>query len=210
MDNNKFDSIIFDLDGTLWDATEAISKTWSEILESYPEIDKVVTVDELKGLMGLRLEEIGEKLFPTLNKEMQKKLMLKCCDYEIVYINKNGANLYPDVIETIKYLAENYKLFIVSNCQDGYIESFLNTTNTSKFFKDFECPGRTGLSKGENIKLIIERNNLKSPIYVGDTQGDYDSSKYAEIPFIYAEYGFGKVPDYIYKLSSFSELRKLF
>ncbi|MEW8993698.1 HAD family hydrolase [Clostridium sp.] len=75
-----------------------------------------------------------------------------------------------------------------------------------KYFIDFEHPGRTGLTKGENIKLIINRNNLKNPMYVGDTQGDRNAARTAGIPFVYAAYGFGKVEDYDYKIDKFPEL----
>lgn len=38
---------------------------------------------------------------------------------------------------------------------------FFKAHKLDKYFIDYECPGRTGLPKGENIKLIVERNNLK-------------------------------------------------
>ena len=47
--------------------------------------------------------------------------------------------------------------------------------------------------KGENIRLIMERNQLERAVYIGDTQGDLDASHAAGIPFIYAAYGFGSV-----------------
>ena len=69
-------------------------------------------------------------------------------------------------------------------------------------FEDFECAGNTGKPKGENNKLVIERNNLKSPVYVGDTQGDLQSAIDANIPFVFAEYGFGNVDRYDYKIEN--------
>ena len=39
----------------------------------------------------------------------------------------------------------------------------------------------------------MERNGLSEAVYVGDTQGDANSCKEAEIPMIYAAYGFGEV-----------------
>ena len=62
----------------------------------------------------------------------------------------------------------------------------------------------------KNNKIIIERNNLKNPIYVGDTQGDKQSAIDAGIPFVYAEYGFGSVNGYDYKIEKFEDLVKLF
>ncbi len=90
---------------------------------------------------------------------------------------EHGATLYDKLEDTLKVLSKKYKLFIVSNCQDGYIETFMKFYNLDKYFVDFECPGRTNLSKAENIKIVIERNNLKHPVYVGDTQMDCDAAK---------------------------------
>ena len=50
----------------------------------------------------------------------------------------------------------------------------------------------TGKNKGENLKLLMEKENLKNCIYVGDTRMDEVACRYAGIPFIWAAYGFGK------------------
>ena len=74
---------------------------------------------------------------------------------------------------------------------------------------DFECFGHTGFSKGKNISLIIERNGIKKPVYLGDTQGDYEACKEAGVPFIFASYGFGKPEGYAASISSFPELESV-
>ena len=124
---------------------------------------------------------------------MKMKIMNERYKLEYEYLSEHGATLYNKLEDTLERLSKKYKLFIVSNCQDGYIESFFKSHKLEKYFIDYECPGRTGLAKAENIKLIVERNNLKNPVYVGDTQGDAKAAKDANIPFIYANYGFGDV-----------------
>lgn len=205
----NIDSIIFDLDGTLWDSTEEVAKTWTSIVAKYNLKRKEVSVDDLKPCMGKLLDEIAEMLFPEIEPEMQMKIINECCKYENEYLRKHGAKLYAKLEETLEKLSENYKLFIVSNCGDGYIESFFESHKLNKYFIDYECPGRTGMSKGKNIKLVIERNNLKKPIYVGDTQGDANAAKFANVPFIFAKYGFGQVKEYNYSIKSFDELLKI-
>ena len=205
----KFDSIIFDLDGTLWDSTVEVAKTWSTIIAKYNLSRKEVTVEDLKPCMGKLLDEIARILLPDLDEEMQMKIINECCKYENEYLRDYGATLYDKLEETLEKLAKDYKLFIVSNCQDGYIESFFNSHGLEKYFIDYECPGRTGLPKAENIKLVVERNNLKNPVYVGDTQGDANAAKAANVPFIYAKYGFGDVEEFEDKIESFEELLKI-
>ncbi|GAA0462423.1 HAD-IA family hydrolase [Alkalibacillus silvisoli] len=154
--------------------------------------------------------KLGEKLFPNLNEEVQKQVLKECCEQENVYLEQQGGHLYKNVVNVIEKLSQRYKLYIVSNCQDGYIEAFYKYHGLEEYFLDYENPGRTGLSKGENIKLMIERNNLLDAIYVGDTNGDLKAARYAGIPFVYAKYGFGEVSEYDYVIEDFAELLNIF
>lgn len=205
------DSIIFDLDGTLWDSRKEVCIAWNEVLKDFDIERKEITIEDMTSTMGMLLVDIGKKLFPDLDDEIMHKIINACCHKENEYLSKNGAKLFDNLELVLEKLSKKYKLFIVSNCNDGYIESFFAAHKLEKYFTDTECPGRTGLNKAENNKLIIKRNNLKSPIYVGDTQGDYNSAKEAGIPFVYAKYGFGKgVKGYDYEIDNIEELLELF
>lgn len=192
-----YDSIIFDLDGTLWDSTKEVAIAWNEVKRKYPEVKDEITADKLKGLFGQLLDDIAVQLFKSVPPEKAISIIKECCDYENEYLAKHGADLYQGMEETIKELYKNYKLFIVSNCQEGYIQCFFKVyPHLEKYFIDYEYPGRSGKVKADNIKLVIERNNLKNPVYVGDTLGDAKAAKMAGVPFIYARYGFGQVEEY--------------
>ncbi|UQZ32185.1 HAD family hydrolase [Paenibacillus sp. PK3_47] len=204
------DSIIFDLDGTLWDSTEVVVVAWKDVLSGYPGISNEISKEALQGIMGLQVDEVGRQLFPELEEEMQQKIMDDCCKMECQYLAEQGGGLYEELEEVLQVLSQKYKLFIVSNCQAGYIEAFYEYHKLGKYFTDFENPGRTGLSKGENIKLIMERNYLRSPVYVGDTEGDQKAAAFAGIPFVYASYGFGEVSGADYTIRRLSELLELF
>ncbi len=193
-----YDSIIFDLDGTLWDSTENVASAFRELLDNkYPEVTDEVTADKLKSLFGQLLDDIAVQLFKSVPADKAIAIMDECCEYECEYLEKHGATLFDGIEETIKKLHKNYKLYIVSNCQEGYIQCFFNVfPELEKYFLDFEYPGRTNLPKADNIKLVVERNKLKNPVYVGDTAGDAKAAKEASVPFIYARYGFGQVEEY--------------
>ncbi|MGM0846087.1 MAG: HAD family hydrolase [Bacillota bacterium] len=204
------DSIIFDLDGTLWDSMDTVLTAWNSITKVHPKVEREFTREEFSFTMGLQIQEIGQQLFPSLSVAEQKTLLKECCDLESKQLGNQGGELYENIENVLEVLSNKYKLFIVSNCQDGYIEAFYKYHKLEKYFIDYENPGRTGLSKGENIRLIIERNNLSSPVYVGDTEGDMEAAKYAGIPFVYAKYGFGKAQEYDYFIEKFEELMDLF
>ncbi|WP_113930908.1 HAD family hydrolase [Bacillus sp. P14.5] len=204
------DSIIFDLDGTLWDSMDTVLTAWNSITKEHPQVEREFNREEFSFTMGLQIEEIGERLFPALSAVERKTLLKECCDLESEYLGNQGGDLYENIEKVLEVLSNKYKLFIVSNCQDGYIEAFYKYHGLEKFFVDYENPGRTGLSKGENIKLIMERNNLSSPVYVGDTEGDLQGAKYAGIPFVYAHYGFGEAKEYDFSIEKFEDLIELF
>lgn len=207
MDN--IDSIIFDLDGTLWNALDSTIETLKEIKKRHKEITKEITKDDIMSCMGLTFEETAEKYYGYLSKNEREKYTKEAIEENSLYLKKHGAKLYKGLQEVIKTLSQNYSLYIVSNCIESYLDAFFATSNLKEYFKDYETNGRTGLSKGENIKLLVKRNKLKRAIYVGDTKKDQEAAIEANIPFIFASYGFGNVTTYDYKIESLSDLLKM-
>ena len=191
----KTDGIIFDLDGTLWNSIQPVTESWNQVIEKKKGKDFCITEDDMHNSMGMRMEDIARKLFPALPDEERLALLRECCEFENGYVAEKGGILFDGLEETLAALQEKAPLFIVSNCQSGYIEAFFKARGLGRYFKDHEDPGRTGLDKAGNIRLVAERNGLRFPVYVGDTQGDCDSSKKAGVPFIFAEYGFGEVKE---------------
>lgn len=190
---SKIKNIIFDLDGTLWDSREQIIEAWKNVIS-----DLNINAKDLDNLMGKTNAEYIKFLFPNFNDKEAQKLMEKCEMEEVKYLTQFGAKLYDNIIPIIKDLSKSYKLFIVSNCQKGYIESFLEHYNLTRFFLDIECNGNNNKPKEENIKLLMNRNNLNSnqTCYIGDTQNDYKASLDNNIEFIWCRYGFGEFSNY--------------
>lgn len=188
----KIDSIIFDLDGTLWNSTKTVADAWNEVFEQLG-IQKQLSADEILRVMGLQWPQIAEIYFSEYDKDIQKEIKNRIDKNELVHIKKHGATPMPGMLSTIHSLKEKYRLFIVSNCQEGYVDAFLDLFDLWDDFEGFICAETTGLSKGENNKMLIEKYNLEAPVYVGDTSGDLEAARVSQIPFIYAKYGFGRI-----------------
>jgi len=201
--------IIFDLDGTLWDSSRQVVDAWKNVINECEDINYNITVQNMHGLMGKTIEEIAKIIFNNVSEQRGLEVIKKCCIEEQFYIEKHGGILYPKLEETLKVLSEKYNLFIVSNCQEGYIESFLKYHKLNEYFSDYENHGRTNLSKGENIKSVIERNKLDKAVYIGDTLGDFQAAKLAGIPFVHAKYGFGNIEEKNHFINEISELPHL-
>lgn len=202
----KLEAIIFDLDGTLWSTIDSCVKVLAEVKSRHPEVTREITKEEVEKSMGKPFDEIVKNYYGYIEYEKAVEIAEEAFSSNVKNLLINGGTLYPDLENTIKELSKKYKLFIVSNCVEGYIESFLKTSNLSSYFLDYECNGKTKLSKGDNIKLIMNRNNIKTALYVGDTMGDKEAARCAEVPFVYASYGFGEVNGYDYKIDSISDL----
>lgn len=206
----SYKNLIFDLDGTLWDSRATIIKIWNDVLGRHQLIQQELKPEDMNQYMGLLAHDILKDIIPGISDLQIRELLSEVVAEENKVLGIQGGILYPNVEETLKSLANTHNLFIVSNCQDGYIESFLEYYQFNTLFTDFESHGRTQKPKAENIQLLMERNSLsiQDSVYVGDTQTDYDSAISNSLPFIFCEYGFGKLSSpHETQISIFSDLK---
>lgn len=199
-------AVIFDLDGTLWDSSESVVAAWNTIFSLCPDISRRITVADMHTYMGKTIDKIAPLALPDVPEPRRSEVLWQGVWYEQEYIAQHGAKLYPHLRETLEHLRRDYTLIIVSNCQDGYIQCFFKFSGMQELFADFESAGATGLSKGENIRLVIQRNDIASAVYVGDTQGDLDAADLVGVPFIRAAYGFGQMNRAVPEIGEFAEL----
>ncbi|MBR3341206.1 MAG: HAD family hydrolase [Clostridiales bacterium] len=208
--------IIFDMDGTVWDSSENVARSWTVKVHEAGYTDKTVTREDIQSVMGKPMDVIADTLFTYTEKGPERdSLRYSCENYENEYLRQNGGILYDGVLETWAELKKSgYHIYIVSNCQAGYIESFLSFYNIAygtpeDLVEDIECYGNNLLQKDENIKLLAERNGLTAACYVGDIQSDYDATFKAGFPFIHAKYGFGTINTEVPYINAFSDLIKV-
>ena len=205
----KFDGIIFDLDGTLWDSCRSVAESWHLTLTRRFGIKEAPSLSEIQSIMGMTASEIARALFTGIGED-PAYIFEVCGKEECDYLSTHGGIVYPGVEEMLQALSRRHPLFLVSNCQNGYIESFFRFTGFQQYFTDYECEGRSQKPKAENIRDIITRlpqvdlvltegykkgRQLAAPVYIGDTKMDEASAKLAGCPFIHAAYGFGSAKE---------------
>ncbi len=204
----KYDGVIFDLDGTLWDSCSGVAESWNRSLEKHFGQAGQFTPEDVRGIMGLTFREIAETLFIQYGRKAEDVCAM-CLKDEPDYLAKGGAQVYDGVGDMLRRMSKETGLFIVSNCQSGYIESFLSFSGLGEYISDIACEGDTGLSKAENIRLICRRNDIHRPVYVGDTVFDQRSAAEAGSAFIHAAYGFGRAEPPAVSIGAPAELPEL-
>ncbi len=204
------DGVIFDLDGTLWDSSAACAKGWNQAIAQLGVADRVITNRDVQGIMGLPMNEIFAKVFPEAREAQRSLIADACYAQEIAVLKSEGGALYPGVATGLKQLAKRHPLFIVSNCLEDYLETFFAVSGLKSLFRDTECYGATGRPKGDNIALLVRRNQLASPVYIGDTAGDQKAARQAGVPFFYVSYGFGEPDSACPRFTDFDQLASFF
>lgn len=208
LNNMKFDSFLFDMDGTLWDAVDSYARIWNlTIAQLCPQV-RDVDYSRLSSMMGKPLEEIFDVI---VGKACPYDKFLKALlENEAEVMPVQGGAVYPGVKEVLATLSAEAKLFMVSNCTPDGLPNFLRFTGFGPYFTDCVSYGETGLEKDRNIALMVERHNLKAPIYIGDTAGDMHAAHAAGVPFAWATWGFGRgVQGQEYTLDNISDLLEI-
>ena len=205
-----YESLIFDIDGTLWDSRALVAEGYNIQLRQEGLDHLCVDAERLKALFGKVMTEIADNLFVSIPVPERYALMERCMDTENRYLYKNPCDIgYPGVRETLERLSKQYRLFIVSNSQRGYPELCMEKLGIAPYIQDHLCFGDTGTSKGKTIRTLMEQYKIESCAYIGDTQGDYEATVEAGIPFLWAAYGFGTPDGYATKIHSIGELLTL-
>ena len=204
------ESLIFDIDGTLWDSRALVAEGYNIQLEKEGLQHLFVNADTLKPLFGKVMTEIADAILSSIDVSERYALMERCMATENEYLFQNPCNIgYPGVKETLEKLAKRYRLFIVSNSQCGYPELCIDKLGLTPYIEGHMCFGDTGTSKGQTILTLMKKHNIASAVYIGDTQGDCDACKEAGLPFIFCTYGLGYTEDYDAKIDSIAELTAL-
>ena len=205
----KPDSLIFDMDGTLWDAADTYTESWNLVYRELG-IDITLTRAELSKMVGMDAKKVTDARLPGFSPERQREIYAIVNEKRRQLLPINGGILYDGVVEGLKLLSTKYKLFILSNCAAGIIRVFIDWAGIDDYITDEIATGINLMPKHHNIRLLTDRHQLTNPVYIGDTLGDGEESRKAGIPFVLVTYGFGDTDDYDLKFGDFKLLADYF
>jgi len=185
----KYEALIFDLDGTLWNVNKCCTDAWNMVLGDLG-YERRITLEEMNSVTGMPMDEIMKALLPGINHD-HNELYAKFNSKEEELIGKQGTLLYTGMQEGIAKLSDHFRIFIVSNCQGWYLNKFLDYSGIRDRFSGWDCYGDSGIEKHRMIPGIMEKHGIKEAVYIGDTLHDRDSALLCCIDFIHMTYGFG-------------------
>jgi phosphoglycolate phosphatase len=205
----KPDSLIFDMDGTLWDAVDTYAESWNQVFKEL-SIDKTITRGQLSEMVGWEGKKVIRVIMPDFDDEKRQEIYTLVNEKRRTLLPQSGGILYDGVKEGLQQLAEKYPLFILSNCAKGIIRLFIDWAGLDDHITDELAYGINFMPKEHNIKLLMEKHQLKAPVYIGDSAGDGEESRKAGVPFVFVSYGFGNTNDYDVKFDDFKSLTSYF
>lgn len=203
------DSLIFDMDGTLWDAVDTYTNSWNIIFERIG-LEKRIAREQLEGMIGWEGKKVLQVLLGEFEEDRRNEIYAMVNDLRKELIPQVGGRMYEGVIEGLEKLATKYQLFIVSNCAVGVIRLFIDWAGIDEYIVDEIAYGTNKMPKNHNIKLLVDKYGLKTPIYIGDTDGDAEQSRLAGMPFVFFTYGFGETENYDLKFDDFTSFTEYF
>ena len=191
--NRKFDLILFDLDGTVFDTAKTL-------------LDSITGTVKLAGLRDLTEEELSTFIgppvvtslkgyYPELSDEEIDELTTKYRDY---YINREmlKANLFPGMLEVLQTLKANgYKVALATYKLMKCVIPLFEKKDVAKYFDTLRgSTAETGMSKTEIMKWAID--DCKITDYdricmIGDTEHDLRGAINLNVHFIGVNYGAG-------------------
>jgi phosphoglycolate phosphatase len=198
------DAVIFDIDGTLWDASKTSAAGWNSGLAKLG-IARRVSPARIRSVTGNNYERCVDMLLPGL-KASYPDLIRTLNDCETAAIKSRGGEFFRGAVTAVRELSENFRVFLVSNCQEWYLDLFLGFSGLRAVLAGFDCYGISGLPKSAMLRRIKREHRLNNPVYVGDTAGDQAAAKMADIEFIHVSWGFGEPEGDAKTVDSFAEL----
>ena len=92
-------AILFDLDGTLWDACEAMVDPWNRTLqEQFPHLQRRVTLADIRAMQGKNLAGCAATTFPELPPNEGEAVVAAACAAEVPVLAQTGVGCMRDCL----------------------------------------------------------------------------------------------------------------
>ncbi|MDY0393966.1 HAD hydrolase-like protein [Virgibacillus halophilus] len=175
-------SLIFDMDGTLFQTDKILELSLDDTfnhLRSLSLWDTDTPIDKYREIMGVPLPKVWEALLPNHSNEVKKQTDSYFLERLIDNISSGKGALYPNVKEVFSYLKENnYSIYIASNGLVEYLQAIVSYYDLDNWVTEtFSIQQIQTLDKGDLVKTILKKYDIRNAAVVGDRLSDINAAK---------------------------------
>lgn len=217
---HRYNTIIFDLDGTLLNTIEDITDAVNYSLINNGIIGQNVSINEVKYFVGSGVDnlikrlmvskKLGDKYFDSLKK-----------DYLVQYVlvQKDKTRPYDGIIDLLTDLNNSgIKIAVISNKPQDDVERIINY-----YFKEVKFDAIVGATPNIPIKpnpqvvyntINLLQADIKKTLYIGDSDVDMKTAKNSNLDSIGVLWGFRTKEELekenaMYIVSTTDEIKKI-
>jgi phosphoglycolate phosphatase-like HAD superfamily hydrolase len=129
--------------------------------------------------MGVPLPKVWEALLPNHSNEVRQQTDVYFLERLVENITSGKGALYPNVKEVFGYLKEhNCSIYIASNGLVEYLKAIVSYYNLDNWVTEtFSIEQIQTLDKGDLVKTIIKKYDIKKGVVIGDRLSDINAAK---------------------------------
>ena len=188
----KYKYILFDLDGTITESKEGITKSVQYALKKFDII--VESLDLLEKFIGPPLKYSFSEYYG-----FDENKSLEAVQYYREYFEKKGImenKVYDHIEDLLKQLKElKLKLIIATSKPTKFSNIILNNFNLTPYFDVIVGSNMNGTrcTKGEVIKHVVEKYKIdpNEAVMIGDRKYDMIGARQNNMDSIGVTYGYG-------------------
>ncbi|PFD44717.1 nucleosidase [Bacillus cereus] len=175
-------ALIFDMDGTLFQTDKILELSLDDTfnhLRSLQLWDAETPIDKYREIMGVPLPKVWKALLPDHSNEVRKQTDAYFLERLIENIKSGKGALYPYVKEVFSFIKENNcSIYIASNGLTEYLQAIVSYYDLDQWVTEtFSIEQIQSLNKGDLVKNILKKYDIKEAAVVGDRLSDINAAK---------------------------------
>ncbi|HDR7648292.1 HAD family hydrolase [Bacillus mycoides] len=175
-------ALIFDMDGTLFQTDKILELSLDDTFDHLRSLqlwNTITPIDKYREIMGVPLPKVWEALLPNHSNEVREQTDAYFLERLIENIKRGNGALYPNVKEVFSLIKENNcSVYIASNGLTEYLQAIVSYYDLDQWVTEtISIEQIHSLNKGDLVKSILMKYDIKEAAVVGDRLSDINAAK---------------------------------